>query len=270
MRLLSYNILEGLRPLARGAGERRGIDRDRATAALSVVQKLEPDILVLNEALFCQEYGGKIVDYATLFNFPYETAALYDFEWGNTILSRHPIIKSQEMKIYNRGGLWALIDTPNGKLTVASYHPHPQRYPENKAADFVQLVAGVEGPVIVCGDLNCVSPEDKLDRTEMIAAFHRFSRTPEASVDQFLNSGRTVFDVLHRLGLRDAVPVPGRRYSIPTDLLSTDKSSAMRLDHILANDGIEILAGEVIHSAATNRTSDHHPVMVDFRIRRST
>jgi endonuclease/exonuclease/phosphatase family metal-dependent hydrolase len=73
---------------------------------------------------------------------------------------------------------------------------------------------------------------------------------------------------LGELGLKDAIPPTGRRYSIPTDLINTDKSSAMRIDHILANDAIEVVVGEVVHSAASNRASDHHPVLVEFRLRR--
>ncbi len=41
----------------------------------------------------------------------------------------------------------------------------------------------------------------------------------------------------------------------------------MRIDHILANDAIEIVGGEVVQNAASNRASDHHPVLVEFRIR---
>jgi endonuclease/exonuclease/phosphatase (EEP) superfamily protein YafD len=41
----------------------------------------------------------------------------------------------------------------------------------------------------------------------------------------------------------------------------------MRIDHVLANDAIEVIAGEVVQSADSNRASDHHPVMVEFRIR---
>ena len=41
----------------------------------------------------------------------------------------------------------------------------------------------------------------------------------------------------------------------------------MRIDHILANDGIEVVAGEVVHSTATNLASDHHPVVLEFLIR---
>lgn len=267
LRLVSFNILEGFRPLDGMEEERRHIDRQRATAAKELVSALAPDILVLNEALFCREHEGHRVDYADLFGFAHETAALYDGAWGNAILSRHPIARSQELRIYNRGGLTAVIDSPAGQLTVASYHPHPHRQPGNKALDFTQLVAGLAGPLIVCGDLNCISPEDAIDRAGLIQAFRAFSSNPEWAVDQFIDSGKLVFAALGTLGLRDAIPPAGRRYTIPTDLINADKRSGIRIDHILANDAIEVVAGEVVHSPASNAASDHHPVMLDFCIR---
>jgi endonuclease/exonuclease/phosphatase family metal-dependent hydrolase len=269
LRLVSFNILEGFRPQRSADAERRLLDRERAKAAIAVVADLDPDILVLNEALFCRSHAGKTVDYADLFAFPYETAALYDGAWGNAILSRHPIARSVELRIYNRGGLTAVIDTPAGQLTVASYHPHPRRHPEKKALDFSQLVTGLTGPLIVCGDLNCISPEDAVDRGRLIEAFRAFSSDAERAVDEFIDSGKLVFASLGRLGLKDAIPPAGRRYSIPTDLINTDKTSAMRIDHILANDAIEVVGGEVVHSLASNAASDHHPVMMEFRIRPS-
>ena len=187
--------------------------------------------------------------------------------WGNAILSRFPITKSEEMRIYNRGGLIATIETTAGPLTVASYHPHPQRLPENKALDFGRLVAGLTGPVIICGDFNCISPEDPIDRRQLVEAFRSFSTSAEAAVERFIDSGKQVFDTLGKLGFKDAIPPAGRRYSIPTDLINRDKSSAMRIDHVLANDGIEVVGGEVVQTAASNCASDHHPVTLDFRIR---
>jgi exodeoxyribonuclease III len=162
-RLVSHNLLEGLRPIASDVGERRHFDRVRAEAARAIVHELRPDILVLNEALFCQEYKGCIVDYSRLFGFPYQSAALYDDAWGNAILSRWPILRSHQMRTKDRGGLVAVIDMPVGELTVASYHPPPNRNPTDKAADFVRLVADLSGPLIVCGDFNCVSHEDAIE-----------------------------------------------------------------------------------------------------------
>ena len=92
---------------------------------------------------------------------------------------------------------------------------------------------------------------------------------PEWAVDQFIESGKLVFARLKNLGFTDAIPRLGQRYSIPTDLINPNKDSAIRIDHILANRSIEIVAGEVVHSPATNIASDHHPVMLDFRITQS-
>lgn len=266
LRLLSFNILEGFRPLGKLGSERRLLDRQRVEAARALVRQLAPDILVLNEALFCRAYLGKRVDYRRLLDFPHEAAALYDGAWGNAILSRLPIVGSQELRIYNRGGLIARMQTRDGLLTVASYHPHPHRYPANKAHDFLQLVDGLSGPIIVCGDLNSISPEDATDRRALVQSFRAFSADPEADVDRFLESGKRVFAALAKLGLKDAIPVAGRRYSIPTDLINADKRSGMRIDHILANAAIEVVHGEVVHSPASNRASDHHPVLLEFRI----
>jgi len=266
-RLVSFNILEGLRPLARSSSERRLVDRDRRDAARAVVADLDPDILVLNEALFCREFARKAINYGDLFHFPHQAAALYDDAWGNAILSRFPITKAEEMRIYNRGGLLATLETKDGPVTVASYHPHPQRQPENKALDFGRLVAGLTGPIIICGDLNCISPEDPIDRPRLVEAFRDFSTSAEVAVERYIDSGKKVFASLSKLGFKDAIPPAGRRYSIPTDLINRDKSSAMRIDHVLANDGIEVMGGEVVQTTASNCASDHHPVMLEFRIR---
>ena len=267
LRLVSYNILEGFRPLESNVTERRLLDRQRAEAAKAVVADLDPDILVLNEALFCRLHSGKMIDYAGLFQFPHQAAALYDGAWGNVILSRHPIARSEEFRIYNRGGLTAVIDTLGGQLTIASYHPHPHRYPEHKALDFTDLVTNLTGPLIVCGDLNCISPEDAVDRSQLIESFRAFSSDAECAVDRFIESGTLVFGALAKLGLKDAIPKAGRHFSIPTDLINPDKRSGMRIDHILANDAIDVVFGEVVHSPASNQASDHHPVMLDLRIR---
>ena len=90
----------------------------------------------------------------------------------------------------------------------------------------------------------------------------------EVAVERYIDSGKRVFDTLGKLGFKDAVPPAGRRYSMPTDLINLDKSSAMRIDHVLTNDGIEVIGGEVVQTAASNCASDHHPVMLEFRLRR--
>jgi endonuclease/exonuclease/phosphatase family metal-dependent hydrolase len=265
-RLLAYNILEGLRPVGAAAGERRRFDRERLDAARQLLAATAPDIVVLNEALFCRDYAGQATDYAELLGFPHHAAALYDREWGNAILSRFPVLAAEETRIYNRGGLRAMIATPAGTVTVASYHPHPGRYPRNKAADFAALLDGVAGAAVLCGDFNAISPEDPIDLAELRQGFRRFSPDPDAAVARFIDSGGAVFAALAAHGMRDAIPPAGRRYTIPTDLLSTDKGAAMRLDHIFVSAEIAVLHGEVVHDTLSQIISDHHPVLADLAL----
>jgi endonuclease/exonuclease/phosphatase family metal-dependent hydrolase len=101
----------------------------------------------------------------------------------------------------------------------------------------------------------------------VVAAFERITPAAADTVDRMIESGKLVFGALAERGLHDAIPPAGRRYSIPTDLLNPDKGSAVRIDHILVNDAIEVAAGEVVHTPHSNQASDHHPVMIEFRVR---
>lgn len=263
-RLLTYNILEGFRPLGADEAERRTIDRARLAAAQQLFAELAPDIVVLNEALYCDAYDGVTIDYGALLGYAHTASALYDREWGNAILSRFPILGAEETRIYNRGGLRARIALPAGVVTVASYHPHPGREPRHKAADFAALIDGVAGALVLCGDFNSISPEDALDEARLLQGFRRFSSEPEAALARFLASGRAVFSLLAARGLRDAIPPEGRRYSMPTDLRSPDKDAAMRLDHIFVSREIAVRHGEVLHHALSQLASDHHPVIAEL------
>jgi exodeoxyribonuclease III len=265
-RLLTYNILEGFRPLGSSEAERRSIDRARLAAAQRLFAELAPDIVVLNEALYCDAFDGVTIDYGALLGYPHVASALYDREWGNAILSRFPILRSEETRIYNRGGLRARIALPEGEVTVASYHPHPGREPGHKAADFAALIDGVAGALVLCGDFNAVSPEDAPDEARLLQGFRRFSPEPEAALARFLASGSAVFALLARHGLRDAIPPEGRRYSMPTDLRSADKDAAMRLDHIFVSGEVAVRHGEVLHHALSQLASDHHPVIADLAL----
>ena len=43
---------------------------------------------------------------------------------------------------------------------------------------------------MVCGDFNCISPEDGPDRNRLVEAFRSFSTDPEATVDRYIDSGQ--------------------------------------------------------------------------------
>jgi endonuclease/exonuclease/phosphatase family metal-dependent hydrolase len=49
-------------------------------------------------------------------------------------------------------------------------------------------------------------------------------------------------------------------------MLSTDISSAMRIDYVMVNGGIGIDKGWVIRDPEADIASDHYPIAVDFRL----
>src|SRR5689334_4718275 len=132
-RLVSWNVLEGMfLPRNGGEAEHRTPDESRRRAAVTLIDRLKPDILVLNEALYCEEAFGQVEKYADLFGFPRATNRLYDSSWGNAILSRFPAADAVALTVHrsgatqDRGMLAVRLKFPEGEAWIATYHPHPQ------------------------------------------------------------------------------------------------------------------------------------------------
>ena len=263
---MTWNILEGMHVLKKDQADLEPkMDDLRLRAVQEVINSHRPDVLVLNEALWCNPREGYVVNYAELLGFPYSFADIYDGVWGNVILSRAPFSSTERFRIHNRGGLRVTLDTPSPFL-VATYHPHPSRYPAHKAKDFGSLLKDITIPAVVCGDFNAISPEDAPDEVALAAAFARFTKHPASSLSRFTEGGREVFGELSRLGFRDAIPVPKRQPTMPTDLVTTDKSSGMRIDHVWVNKGVDVIGGDILRGPSLEIASDHYPVSVDLVI----
>lgn len=263
---MSWNLLEGACHT-----DPSGAPHDhpqRLPAAQALVCSLSPDILVLNEALWCQPWQGHVRDYATRFGFPESCGRLYDAHWGNVILSRFPVVSRRYFDIYNRGGLVAEVLTPQGRVCVATYHPHPSRWPENKSQDFVEVAALASPgcPLLLCGDFNAISPADRPDPAALAQAFARFSQNPVESSARFIDAGQAVFPRLRQAGLRDAFLPHQRSYTMPTRMLSDEKDSRMRIDHAWVNEGVVVEHAQVCQDPLADLASDHYPLLLDFYI----
>ena len=274
-RLISWNILEGLLQPSAGETDHRLPDESRRRAAVTLIGRLKPDLLVLNEALYCEEAFGQFEDYAALFDFPHAASRLYDGSWGNAILSRHPIIDVVATTIHrsrssqDRGMLAGKVKFPEGETWIATYHPHPQRRPRKRVEDYAEFLPLLPGPLLLAGDMNAISPDDDPDVAALAHGFERFraSDMAQREVERFVEAGRLLFkEVLPRFGLHDAMPPAERGYTIPTAMLSTDISSAMRIDYVMVNGGIGIDKGWVIRDPEADIASDHYPIAVDFRL----
>lgn len=259
LKVVSWNIWEGI-----GAHIINGVahvDAARLEKIRTTLDEIQPDVVVLNEALWCQEENGFYIDYKKLLGFEYSYEDLYDKHWGNMILSHYPLQATFRFRIHNRGGLRVVLESG---ATIATYHPHPSRYPAHKAHDFQKLLEQCDGPTLVCGDFNAISPDDVIDEVALTQAFSAFSKKPATDVARFTEGGRMVFDTLRQLGFVDAVEQHARRPTIPTDALNPTKDTAMRIDHAWCKN-LQCTA-EVYDTPTTQWASDHLPLVISIDI----
>lgn len=90
--------------------------------------------------------------------FPHRTTCPF-YSWSeNAVLSRHPVVPGGTLCLPGQGIAGLRLALPDGPVWVLSLHlrwpwPHPQ-HPQ--AAALEQVLAGLEGPVVLSGDFNMV------------------------------------------------------------------------------------------------------------------
>ena len=267
LRIASWNLLHGGHQANTQGQALPQPDTQRLAAARELVGQMAPDILVINEALWCEPIDGYCAPYPAWFGFEHACKHLYDGVWGNVILSRYPVLDCQDFMIHNRGGLLATIQAPDGLLHVGTYHPHPGRFPHNKVSDYLDLLdfAQEDIPLVLCGDFNAISPADQPDTNGLVEAFGEFSKTPAFDVARFVDGGEAVFPALHWAGLRDGFAPSERKITMPTRLISPSQASGMRIDHLWVNALVQVGQAQVVEGPLADAASDHYPLLATVR-----
>lgn len=262
MRIVLWNICKGLR------NDREEIDETRLTNARLCLEGLLPDVLILNEADYFEEWKGTRTDYQALFNFKFSEGHTYEGHMANCVLSQHPL---SNFKTYQndkrRGGFVVEVDHPDGPLFVATFHPYPNSRPDSKVRDITKTIDLANGkPTVFAADLNAVNPRDNMDEKALKQAFRRIARDKaDEAVDKFIIGGVAIFPAIEKLGFRDLVPAEELKHTIPSNRCDMDKSTAMRIDHILGNRSI-YGSGWVVEDGQGEWASDHRPVAADVRV----
>lgn len=275
IRVMGWNFLEGglSRPDPSG---RRTLHPERRAAAQALVARLDPDVLIVNEALGCTPHteNAPYTDYAALFGRAHGAAARYDGIWGNAIVSRFPIIEVREGLLYtsgspmNRGWIAAHIDAPSGPFWVGTYHPHPCRSPRLRRGDVAGMLDAMDGPAVFLGDLNAVSPAPDTDEHALVDIFTRFQDKEHAlhSAALFHQSGHLLFDAVEGLfpqrGFVRAIQEPVS--TMPTALIRQPGDVGLRIDHILASPEFRVQRGWVERAPEADVASDHYPVLAEL------
>ena len=277
LRVMGWNFLEGglTRPDANG---RRRPHKARRDAAIALVKKLDPDILVLNEALggHPSPQSRPYTDYGKLFGFDHHVAALYSGAWGNAILSRFRLTGTKTDLLYDevtrrdRGWLAARVETTAGSLWIGTYHPHPERRPEQRRQDVAQLLDAIDGPAVFAGDLNATHPNYPLqdDRLLPILAHLQGAERAAASLKTFRDSGRMLLDeqegIFPERGWKvaDTGGVP----SLPTALIRQPGDPGLCIDHMAVSPGLRVQRAWIETGLFTDEASDHYPVVADIHL----
>ena len=254
-RIVTFNIAHarGL-SLFQGLHGRRRFQRNLRKIA-HLFDELKPDIVALQEIDENSRWSGSFdhLDYLNAFaDFPHAVfgvnnrrAGGYQLNYGNAILSRHPIVASENVtfgthKIGGKGFLFAEIDARGHLLPVVNLHLHygsrVRRFRQiDQLMEYLNTkrehhrLQWATGPIL-CGDLN--NPSHRLDAT--------------ASLFQYF-SLQGHYTLHPPQGVR-TFPAPWPRRA---------------LDFIFLPPDCRVLHCQVVRC----NLSDHRPVMVEFTLK---
>jgi endonuclease/exonuclease/phosphatase family metal-dependent hydrolase len=169
-------------------------------------------------------------------------------DYGNAVVSRYPLHNCRTIfteGIYNpstntknyfnntRNLQLTQIDTPSGLLHLANHHGHWEKTPHGsaKSLEKMEVVAGevqnlIDGALVVCGDMNLLA------KSRAMQVFNPLLRNLTAE------------------------------NALPTTLSSLGKVTNVACDHMLVNEGVEVIA----FCAADDLVSDHKALILEFEL----
>lgn len=254
LRLMTFNIAHGrgLTPV-QGLTSARKI-RVNLRGIARLLQKHAPDVVALQEVDECSRWAGNFdhLEYLRLHaDYPYAVfginnrrQGLLNLSYGNAILSRHPIVESENVvfgsrRIGEKGFLFVELDVGGRRVPVVNLHLH-YRSKEHRFVQTDRLLAWMRDkqrqhrggwaiPPIVCGDLN--NPGHRSDATAALLShlsdYCDYSLHPQG--------GRTF-----------PSPLPSRL-----------------LDFVFMPEGCHDVTSGILRSFL----SDHRPVLVEFKLK---
>ncbi len=262
IKIMNYNVLHGFHTY----GEEPFIlEAERLKAAQKIVKKENPDMLILTEACFAEDnrHGIKM-DYKNLFNYPYHTHAKVGSEWGSSLLSKYPIISAKNYSMDRRNFLRSVIDVNGEEIHVDVAHPHPDVSEFERKRFFHSHLRDIPNkPYILAGDFNALSDKDvynKKNLTEGFAAFMGNKESAKKAVDSMLTHQAIPEIRAHNLIDTYSQIQEETNHTIPTDYLSLDKRSGIRVDYIFCSPHFDVKDAKIIKDKYTNKASDHYPI----------
>jgi endonuclease/exonuclease/phosphatase (EEP) superfamily protein YafD len=201
-------------------------------STIELILREQPDFVLLVEVT--REWA-KAMEFLNP-EYPYRHVHASDNGGGLAFYSRHEIKDVQlERRDWEGPTMVALVETPEGPLTIFGVHPHSPKSvntfeSRNRQLEHVaELARGTAGPVVLMGDLNMTSWSPYFG--DLLAASQ-------------LRDSRRGF------GVEPSWPwLPGAIFRIP-------------IDHCLVSPGVSVLSRWIGPAVG----SDHRPVFIEFAL----
>ncbi|MBW7857486.1 MAG: endonuclease/exonuclease/phosphatase family protein [Leptonema sp. (in: Bacteria)] len=275
LRLLTYNIHKAI-------GTDRRYEPDRV---VEILRQSEADILCLQEVDFRvprSSYDDIAFSFAEALGFHY-TLGLNVFlkrgAYGNAILSRYPILHSENLNITwsikkPRGCLMSRIVTPAGELAVLNMHLGLAGFERLRQVRMIlesQFVGRLGSlPAVFAGDTN--DRTQKVDRMFSFMGFRDTSiiRRPEKKSAEKKSAKKTItlpdWKKLKQIGdLKElkSLGVVGDLQTFP----SYTAIPLIRIDKMFVSNHFTIQNHLVLKNQKTKVASDHLPLIVDLELK---
>lgn len=254
MKLMTYNILGGW--------------EDRIELIIDTVLDESPDYLVVNEAnAFVPDISGHMALLAETTDLAYAAAAPSGQDTFHVLLfSRKPFQYVQFLTPLVRAGVFAIVDSVFGELTIVGTHLTPFTEDE-RLAEISSILKAVESHprTILMGDLNALSPHDTYEHLT-------WERMNSVQRDKFTTDRRLRFDTIEKIeaaGFVDTAVARGCNHlpTSPTAITHDIAHADTRLDYIFVSKSLAeaVVDYRVVRNPNTEIASDHYPVVAELK-----
>jgi endonuclease/exonuclease/phosphatase family metal-dependent hydrolase len=253
---------------------RDGTDDRRAQAQVELINELQPDVFLMQEAKGFDANGGAWL-YALEAQIGMRGFLAIAPRTGQNVavFIREPL---QPVRFEADGAhfhhalatLTVALPDSNKQLTFISAHLCPNG-PEvrRREAAYLAVQAAPDKLTLLTGDFNSASPHDlEPEGFDVLAAHHR----ARYLADDLRTADRSVLANLEAAGWVDVgYALGGSSVStVPTAGFTGTEFADMRCDYMLASQALAAtaLSYQVIRTSTTDMASDHYPVLATFEV----
>lgn len=269
MRIATYNIASG------GFSDYSSLasEPERLHVLQKAVAKIDADVIGVTDTFRWMDiFTPEQVQ--TIFNFPYSfhidmNDTRVDKRIGVALLSRHPIIAAEPVRLHNRGAIMAKVSAGRGRLLTVYviYLDDLSEATRQKQIQALIKYLVADGPIAVIGDLNALWPEHvgevKARVNAFLASHSSFKgrddyRAMQEVFDNFYQAA--ALSDLKRHGFTE--PLESRATAL-TPLHMLGLPNIFPIDHILLKNCVAseytVLTGDIFETA-----SDHYPLVASL------